>query len=201
MKRSVLKVQRPHWRLSLLPPTFLRPPLATISTAIIISTTVTIRNQLVSVWICECMGVWVCGCVSVWVYGCVSVWVCECVSVWVYGCVSVWVCECMGVWVYGCVSVWVCECMDVWVYECVYGKCVNCVYIYCTVGKFWEVKFSCFFYGSDNQQEKIHKNWVPCMRTIITMCYLNPCVTQREFFSPRKLLNEAISIITQNFTP
>ena len=25
--------------------------------------------------------------------------------------------------------------------------------------------------------------------------------TQREFFSPRKLLNEAISIITQNFTP
>ena len=33
------------------------------------------------------------------------------------------------------------------------------------------------------------------------MCYFNPCVTQCKLFAPRKLLNEAISIITRNFIP
>ena len=72
---------------------------------------------------------------------------------------------------------------------------------YCMVDKFEGVKFLRFSWVRQSAQKRTHQNSVPHMHTKTAMCYLNPCVTQCEFSSPQKLSNEAISIITQNFTP
>ena len=56
------------------------------------------KNNIVSVWQCECM--------TMIVYGNANVWQCECMTMWVYDNESVWQCECMAMGVYDNVSVW-----------------------------------------------------------------------------------------------